>query len=58
MDHEMPDPKDFDQDTYDRACELANVVGREEEAAELYRQVGCDEEAELAEERAGRYEAG
>jgi hypothetical protein len=54
----MSEPNSFNQDIYDKACQVANQIGREEEAAELYRSVGCEEEAEIVEGQADRYEAG
>ena len=41
----MIDP--FDQEIYDEACRLANMIGMEKEAAQLYRSIGCDEEADI-----------
>ena len=37
----------FDQEIYDEACRLANMIGMEKEAAILYRSIGCEEEAEI-----------
>ena len=53
----MIDP--FDQEIYDEACRLANMIGMEKEAAELYRSIGCEEEADIcASKENPEFEAG
>ena len=49
----------FDQEIYNEACRLANMIGMEKEAAQLYRSIGCEEEADIVDAQENpEFEAG